>query len=49
MYKEYKDCFGNEIWLRQDNPNCTIWLGFKQYHEFVVHVSCKTKNMLKNY
>lgn len=47
MYKEYNDCFGNEIWLRQDNPNCTIWLGFKQYHEFVVHVSCKTKKYAK--
>lgn len=43
MYKDYKDCFGNEIWLRQDYPKCTIWLGFKQYHEFVIHISCKTK------
>ena len=43
MYKDYKDCFGNEIWLRQDHPKCTIWLGFKQYHEFVIHISCKTK------
>lgn len=43
MYKDYKDCFGNEIWLRQDHPKCTLWLGFKQYHEFVIHISCKTK------
>lgn len=43
MYKDYKDCFGNEIWLRQDHPKCTIWLVFKQYHKFVVYVSCKTK------
>ena len=43
MYKDYKDCFGNEIWLRQDHPKCTIWLGFKQYHEFVIHISCKTQ------
>ena len=43
MYKDYKDCFGNEIWLRQDHTKCTIWLGFKQYHEFVIHISCKTQ------
>ena len=47
MYEEYKDCFGNEIWLRQDHPKCTIWLVFKQYHKFVVYVSCKTKKYAK--
>lgn len=47
MYKLYKDCFGNEIWLSQERRSCTVWIGFLQHHELVVRVKCKTQKYAK--
>ncbi len=47
MYKNYGDSFGNEIWLKQDRHNCTLWVGFCQYHNLEIHIECKTKKYAK--
>ncbi|MGM9693062.1 MAG: hypothetical protein ACI3X6_07605 [Alloprevotella sp.] len=47
MYKEYGDSFGNEIWLKEDRLNCTLWVGFCQHHELRVQIECKTKKYAK--
>ena len=43
MYKSYGDSFGNEIWLKENRQNCTLWVGFCQHHELRVQIECKTK------
>ena len=43
MYKEYGDCFGNEIWLKQKRQKCTIWVGFCLWHELRIEIECDTK------
>lgn len=47
MYKEYKDCFGNAIWINQERTNCTIWIDFDLYHEVKLQIVCKTKKYAK--
>ena len=47
MYNEYKDCFGNEIRLKQNRSNCTLWVCFNQYHKVNLRVECKTKKYAK--
>lgn len=47
MYKKYGDSFGNEIWLKEDRLNCTLWVGFCQHHELRVQIECKTKKYAK--
>lgn len=47
MYKEYGDSFGNEIWLKQDRQNCTLWIGFCQHHDLRIQIECKTKKYAK--
>ena len=47
MYEDYKDCFGNEIWLKQIRPSCTMWVGFVQYHKVKIQIECKTKKYAK--
>lgn len=43
MYKQYGDSFGNEIWLKQERNQCTLWVGFCQHHELRIQFECKTK------
>lgn len=43
MYKEYGDCFGNEIWIKQKRQKCTVWVGFCLYHELRVEIESETK------
>ncbi len=46
-YKEYGECYGNDIWLKQEREQCTIWIGFCQYHEVKIQFECKTKKYAK--
>ena len=43
MYKQYGDSFGNEIWLKQERNQCTLWVGFCKHHELRIQFECKTK------
>lgn len=47
MYQQYGDCFGNDIWLKQEREQCTLWIGFCQYHEIKIQFECKTKKYAK--
>ena len=47
MYQQYGDCFGNDIWLKQEREQCTLWIGFCQYHEVKIQFECKTKKYAK--
>ena len=47
MFKQYKDCFGNEIWLKQERQKCSIWVGFCQHHEIWIQIECQTKKYAK--
>ena len=47
MFKQFNDCYGNEIWLKQNRQNCTIWVGFCQHHELSIQIECKTKKYAK--
>ena len=47
MFKQYNDCYGNEIWLTQERQNCTLWVGFCQHHELRIQIECKTKKYAK--
>ena len=47
MYQQYGDCFGNDIWLKQKREQCTLWIGFCQYHEIKIQFECKTKKYAK--
>lgn len=47
MFKHFNDCYGNEIWLKQDRHNCTLWVGFCQHHELSIQIECKTKKYAK--
>jgi hypothetical protein len=47
MYNQYGDSFGNDIWLKQEREQCTIWIGFCQYHELRIQFECKTKKYAK--
>ena len=43
MYNQYGDCFGNDIWLKQERQNCTVWVGFCLWHEVKIEVESKTR------
>ena len=43
MYEEFGDSFGNEIWLKKDLKQCTLWVGFCQHHKLSIQIECKTK------
>ena len=43
MYENYRDCFGNAIWIYQQRTNCKIWIGFDLYHELKIQIECRTK------
>lgn len=43
MYKKYGDCFGNEIWLKQDRKCCTLLIGFCLDHTLNILLDCQTK------
>ena len=47
MYQQYGDCFGNDIWLKQEREQCTLWIGFCQYHKIKIQFECKTKKYAK--
>lgn len=47
MFKQYKDCFGNDIWLKQERQKCTLWVGFCQHHELRIQIECDTKKYAK--
>ena len=47
MYKQYGDSFGNDIWLKQEREQCTLWIGFCQHHELRIQFECKTKKYAK--
>lgn len=47
MYNQYGDCFGNDIWLKQERDQCTLWIGFCQYHKIKIQFECKTKKFAK--
>lgn len=43
MYKEYGDCFGNEISLKQDRKCCTLKIWFCLNHTLKILLDCQTK------
>ncbi len=47
MYTKYNDCFGNEIWLKQNRSNCILWVIFDRHHKVKLQVECKTKEYAK--
>lgn len=47
MFKHFNDCFGNEIWLKQERQKCTLWVGFCQYHKIWIQIECDTKKYTK--
>ena len=47
MWKEFKDCFGNYVWLKQNRKNCCVWVGFDKFHELKIEIDCQTKKIAK--
>jgi hypothetical protein len=47
MFRQYGDSFGNDIWLKQEREQCTLWIGFCQYHELRIQFECNTKKYAK--
>lgn len=47
MWKEFKDCFGNYVWLKQNRKNCCVWVGFDKFHELKIEIDCQTKKLAK--
>ena len=43
MYKQYGDCFGNEISLKQDRKCCTLKIWFCLNHTLKILLDCQTK------
>ena len=46
-YQQYGECYGNDIWLKQEREQCTLWIGFCQHHEVKIQFECKTKKYAK--
>lgn len=47
MYEHYNDCYGNYIWVKQDRFNSCIRIGFDQHHKLIIHIVCKTKEIVE--
>lgn len=47
MYDKYKDCFGNDVWVKQDREKCCVWIGFDQNHKLKIQIECNTKKYAK--
>ena len=47
MYELYRDCFGNDLWVKQARTNCVVWVGFLQHHRLIIQIESKTKKYAK--
>jgi len=43
MFDAYCDCFGNEIWLKNECEHCTSYVGFCLWHTLYITIQCKEK------